>query len=43
MLKLTQSGSSDGKAELKAGNSSVTIEQSGDVTIKAEGTLDSQG
>lgn len=39
VLKLTQSGGSDGKAELLSGNSSVTIEQSGDVTIEAEGTL----
>jgi uncharacterized protein involved in type VI secretion and phage assembly len=39
VLKLMQSGGSDGKAELKAGNNSVTIEQSGNVTIEAEGTL----
>jgi uncharacterized protein involved in type VI secretion and phage assembly len=39
VLKLTQSSSSDGKAELKVGDSSVTIEQGGDITIEATGTL----
>ena len=38
-LKLTQTGSSDGKAELKAGDCKVTIEQAGDVSIEATGTL----
>ena len=38
-FKLTQSSSSDGKAELKVGDSSVTIEQGGDVKIEAAGTL----
>ena len=39
MLKLTQSGSSDGKAELSVGDSHVVIEQSGDMTLEAKGTL----
>jgi phage baseplate assembly protein gpV len=38
-LSLTQTSSSDGKAELKVGNNKVSIEQSGNVTIEAEGTL----
>jgi phage baseplate assembly protein gpV len=38
-LALTQSSSSDGKAELKVGNSKVVIEQAGNVTVEAEGTL----
>jgi len=36
---LKQTGSSDGKAELKVGDCKVTMEQSGDVTIEASGTL----
>jgi uncharacterized protein involved in type VI secretion and phage assembly len=36
---LKQTSSSDGSAELKVGDSKVTIEQSGDVTIEATGTL----
>jgi uncharacterized protein involved in type VI secretion and phage assembly len=39
-LALTQSGGSDGKAELAVGDSSVVIEQSGNVTVKASGTLE---
>lgn len=38
-LNLTQSSSSDGKAELKVGDNKVVIEQSGDITIEATGTL----
>jgi len=38
-LKLTQSSSSDGKAELKVGNSTITVEQGGNITVEAEGTL----
>jgi len=38
-LSLTQSSSSDGKAELAVGDSLVRIEQSGDVTIEAAGKL----
>jgi uncharacterized protein involved in type VI secretion and phage assembly len=38
-LTLTQSSSSDGKAELKVGNNKVSIEQAGNVTVEAEGTL----
>lgn len=38
-LRLSQSGVSDGKAELVVGGSQVTIEQSGDVSVVAEGTL----
>jgi len=39
-LALTQSGSSDGRAELKVGDCSVVIEQSGNVTVAASGTLE---
>jgi uncharacterized protein involved in type VI secretion and phage assembly len=39
VLKLSQSGSSDGKAELKVGDSKVVLEQGGNVTIEASGTL----
>ena len=42
-LELTQSGSSDGRAELKSGDSKVVIEQSGDITIQATGTLKLKG
>lgn len=42
-LTLSQSSSSDGKAELKVGGSSVVIEQGGDVTVVASGTLKLQG
>lgn len=38
-LTLKQSGSSDGKAELKVGDNKVTVDQSGDITIEATGTL----
>jgi uncharacterized protein involved in type VI secretion and phage assembly len=38
-LNLTQSSSSDGKAELKVGDNKVVIEQSGNITIEATGTL----
>ncbi|HPP45965.1 MAG TPA: phage baseplate assembly protein V [Accumulibacter sp.] len=38
-LRLSQSGASDGKAELIVGGSQVTIEQGGDVSVVAEGTL----
>ncbi|MDB6062019.1 MAG: hypothetical protein JWM78_2122 [Verrucomicrobiaceae bacterium] len=38
-FKLTQSSSSDGKAELKVGDSSVIVEQGGDIKIEASGTL----
>jgi Uncharacterized protein conserved in bacteria len=38
-LKLTQSSSSNGTAELAVGDSRVRIEQSGNVTIEASGTL----
>jgi uncharacterized protein involved in type VI secretion and phage assembly len=38
-LALTQSGASDGKAELKAGDAKVTIEQKGDVSIETTGKL----
>lgn len=38
-LSLTQSGSSDGKVELAAGDSKVTIEQGGDMTLEAQGKL----
>jgi hypothetical protein len=41
-LTLKQTGSSDGKAELKVGDSTVTMEQSGDVKISAKGTLSLQ-
>jgi phage baseplate assembly protein gpV len=42
-LALKQSSSSDGSAELKVGGSSVLIEQGGDVTVKATGTLTLEG
>jgi uncharacterized protein involved in type VI secretion and phage assembly len=38
-LHLTQTSSSDGKAELTVGDSKVVIEQSGNVTIEAAATL----
>lgn len=38
-FRLSQSGASDGKAELKVGGSSIVVEQGGDVTVEAEGTL----
>ena len=38
-LSLKQTGSSDGKAELKVGDCKVTMEQGGDVSIEATGTL----
>ena len=38
-LKLTQTGSSDGKAELTVGDCKVMLAQSGDVSIEASGTL----
>jgi uncharacterized protein involved in type VI secretion and phage assembly len=36
---LKQTSGSDGKAELQVGNSKVTIEQAGNVTVEAEKTL----
>jgi uncharacterized protein involved in type VI secretion and phage assembly len=36
---LKQTSGSDGKAELQVGNSKVTVEQSGNVTVEAEKTL----
>lgn len=39
-IMLSQSGSSDGKAELKVGDSSIVVEQGGNVTITASGTLE---
>jgi uncharacterized protein involved in type VI secretion and phage assembly len=39
MLKLSQTSSSDGKAELKVGDSKVVLEQRGNITIEASGTL----
>jgi uncharacterized protein involved in type VI secretion and phage assembly len=38
-LELTQSGASDGKAELKVGDAKVTLEQSGDVSVETTGKL----
>lgn len=38
-LKLSQSSSSDGQAELKVGDSSVVINQGGDIQVEATGTL----
>jgi uncharacterized protein involved in type VI secretion and phage assembly len=38
-LTLKQTSSSDGNAELKVGNNKVSIEQAGNVTVEAEGTL----
>jgi uncharacterized protein involved in type VI secretion and phage assembly len=42
-LKLSQTSASDGVAEMKVGDSKVTIEQSGNVTIEASGTLTLKG
>jgi uncharacterized protein involved in type VI secretion and phage assembly len=42
-LTLEQSSSSDGKAELSVAGSTVTIEESGDVTVTASGTLKLKG
>jgi len=42
-LNLTQSSSSDGQAELKIGDSKILVEQSGDITIQASGTLTLKG
>lgn len=42
-LELAQSGSSDGKATLKVGDSSIVVEQGGDVTITATGALTLKG
>jgi uncharacterized protein involved in type VI secretion and phage assembly len=42
-LTLTQSSSSDGKAELKVGDSRVVVEQNGNVTLEASGTLKLKG
>ncbi len=39
VLKLSQSSSSDGKALLKVGDSKVVVEQGGNLTIEASGTL----
>lgn len=39
-LTLVQSGGSNGRAELKVGDSSVVIEQGGDVSIVATGALE---
>jgi phage baseplate assembly protein gpV len=38
-LELTQSSSSDGKAELVVGETSVVLEQGGDMSLEAAGTL----
>jgi hypothetical protein len=38
-LTLKQTGSSDGKAALTVGDSTIIIEQGGDVSIEAKGTL----
>jgi uncharacterized protein involved in type VI secretion and phage assembly len=42
-LLVKQTGSSDGQVILKVGNSSVTVEQGGDITVKAEGKLTLKG
>jgi uncharacterized protein involved in type VI secretion and phage assembly len=38
-LRLTQTSGSDGRAELQVGDSKIVVEQGGDVTIEAAGTL----
>jgi uncharacterized protein involved in type VI secretion and phage assembly len=38
-IEVKQTGSSDGRVELKVGDSKVVIEQAGDVTVAAKGTL----
>jgi uncharacterized protein involved in type VI secretion and phage assembly len=42
-LSLTQTGGSDGRAELSVGDSSVVIEQAGNVTVTASGKLTLKG
>lgn len=42
-FSLTQTGGSDGKAELKVGQASIVVEQGGDVTVEAGGTLTLKG
>jgi uncharacterized protein involved in type VI secretion and phage assembly len=42
-IKLSQSSASDGQAEVKVGDSKITLTQTGDVTIEASGTLKLQG
>jgi uncharacterized protein involved in type VI secretion and phage assembly len=39
VLELSQSGSSDGKAELSVGDTRVTLEQGGDMSLEAAGKL----
>lgn len=39
VLTLKQSSGSDGKAELKVGDSKITVEQGGDISLEATGTL----
>jgi len=43
LLRLTQTGASDGRAELSVGGSKITLTQDGDVTIEASGTLTLKG
>jgi uncharacterized protein involved in type VI secretion and phage assembly len=38
-LELTQSGASDGKAELKVGDAKITLEQAGDISVETKGKL----
>jgi uncharacterized protein involved in type VI secretion and phage assembly len=38
-LDLTQSGASDGKAELKVGDAKITLEQAGDIKVETTGKL----
>jgi uncharacterized protein involved in type VI secretion and phage assembly len=40
---LQQTGASDGRAELKVGDSRIVVEQGGDVTVEAQGTLTLKG
>jgi hypothetical protein len=42
-FNLKQTSASDGQAELKIGDSKILIEQSGNITIEAGGTLTLKG
>lgn len=42
-IKLTQTSSSDGQAEIRVGDSKITMAQSGDVGVEASGTLTLKG
>jgi uncharacterized protein involved in type VI secretion and phage assembly len=43
VFQLTQSGASDGQAEVTVGESKITLKQSGDISIEASGKLTLKG